>query len=174
MAPLATKNFKQTQTITTGLRIICESYPANTCIREILQNGDDVGATEIEYTLDIKPYLNSPLWYDALQAYHGPVLLVILHYVPFKHPSFYSHFGEKTSCPARERSFLSFESFAIYNCSIFTDEESTEIEYVGDTKSYLSGVFFYDTLQACYGPVLLVRSNSIFTDEDFGSLSSRL
>lgn len=76
MAPPATKNFKQTQPITTGLRIICESYPANTCLREILQNGDDAGATEIEYVLDTKSYINGPLLYDALAAYHGPALLV--------------------------------------------------------------------------------------------------
>lgn len=76
MAPLAAKNFKQTQPITTGLRIICESYPANTCLRELLQNGDDAEATEIEYVLDTKSYTTGPFLYDALQAYHGPALLV--------------------------------------------------------------------------------------------------
>lgn len=76
MAPPAAKNFKQTQPITTGLRVICESYPANTCLRELLQNGDDAGATEIEYVLDTASYSSGPFLYDALQAYHGPALLV--------------------------------------------------------------------------------------------------
>lgn len=75
MAPPAAKNFQQTQPITTGLRIICDSYPANTCLRELLQNADDAKATEIEYVLDTKSYTDGPLLYDALQAYHGPALL---------------------------------------------------------------------------------------------------
>lgn len=75
MAPPATKNFRQSQPITTGLRIVCESYPANTCLRELLQNADDAGATEIEYVLDTKTYTSNPLLYEALQEYHGPALL---------------------------------------------------------------------------------------------------
>lgn len=76
MTLLVAKNSKQTQSITIGLKIICEFCPANTCLREILQNGDDAWATEIEYVLDIKSYLNEPLLYDALQVYHGSTLLI--------------------------------------------------------------------------------------------------
>lgn len=75
MAPPATKNFRQTQPITTGLRIVCESYPANTCLRELLQNADDAGASEIEYVLDTKTYNNTPLLYEGLKEFHGPALL---------------------------------------------------------------------------------------------------
>ena len=75
MAPRASKNFRQTQPITTGLRIVCESYPANTCLRELLQNADDAGASEIEYVLDTRTYNSTPLLYDGLKEYHGPALL---------------------------------------------------------------------------------------------------
>lgn len=75
MAPRATKNFRQTQPITTGLRIVCESYPANTCLRELLQNADDAGASEIEYVLDTKTYDDTPLLFEGLKEYQGPALL---------------------------------------------------------------------------------------------------
>lgn len=75
MAPPAAKNFRQSQPITTGLRVICESYPANTCLRELLQNADDAGATEIEYVLDTKSYTDTPLLHNSLNEYHGPALL---------------------------------------------------------------------------------------------------
>lgn len=73
--PPAAKNFQQHQPITTGLRIICESYPSNTCLRELLQNADDAGATEIEYVLDTNTYTHSPLLHNDLAEYHGPALL---------------------------------------------------------------------------------------------------
>ena len=73
--PPAAKNFQQHQSITTGLRIICESYPSNTCLRELLQNADDAGATEIEYVLDTNTYTHSPLLHNDLAEYHGPALL---------------------------------------------------------------------------------------------------
>ena len=75
MAPRATKNFRQTQPITTGLSIVCESYPTNTCLRELLQNADDAGASEIEYVLDTKTYKDTPLLHENLEEYHGPALL---------------------------------------------------------------------------------------------------
>ena len=74
--PPPARNFQQTQPITTSLRLICESYPANTCLRELLQNADDAAATEIEYVLDTRTYYRTPLLYDELQQYHGPALLV--------------------------------------------------------------------------------------------------
>ena len=63
------------QPITTALRQICESYPAATCLRELLQNADDAEATEIEYVLDTNTYTDKPLLYDELEQYHGPALL---------------------------------------------------------------------------------------------------
>lgn len=73
--PRAAKNFQQRQPITTTLRTICQSYPSNTCLRELLQNADDAGATEIEYVLDTKHYNDRPILHDELSEYHGPALL---------------------------------------------------------------------------------------------------
>ncbi|KAL8786962.1 MAG: hypothetical protein Q9195_007974 [Heterodermia aff. obscurata] len=73
--PAATRNFQQHQPITTALRQICESYPAGTCLRELLQNADDAEATEIEYVLDTKSYNEAPLLYEGLQDFQGPALL---------------------------------------------------------------------------------------------------
>lgn len=54
--------------------MICQSYPSNTCLRELLQNADDAEATEIEYVLDTKAY-DGPLLHDELLDYRGPALL---------------------------------------------------------------------------------------------------
>ena len=64
------------QPIITALRQICESYPAGTCLRELLQNADDAQATEIEYILDTNSYNDGPFLSEGLQQYHGPALLV--------------------------------------------------------------------------------------------------
>ncbi len=66
---------QQHQPITTGLRTICDAYPSGTCLRELLQNADDAGATAVEYVLDTNSYLEGPLLYDGLKEYHGPALL---------------------------------------------------------------------------------------------------
>lgn len=78
MAPRPSENFKQTQPITTTLKVICEYYATNTCLKELLQNADDAGASEIEYVLDTKSYTDAhgPLLHDSLVDYHGPALLV--------------------------------------------------------------------------------------------------
>ncbi len=76
MAPKPAFHFQQSQPITTGLRIICEHYPTKTCLRELLQNADDAGASEIEYVLDTKSYTKGPFLHDALIEYQGPALLV--------------------------------------------------------------------------------------------------
>ncbi|KAG8527969.1 uncharacterized protein KY384_006885 [Bacidia gigantensis] len=77
MKPLsAAQNFRQHQRITTTLRQICEAYPPNTCLRELLQNADDAGATEVEYVLDTKSYPERPLLHEELADYCGPALLV--------------------------------------------------------------------------------------------------
>ena len=73
--PPAARHNPQSQPLTTLLRLICESYPPNTCLRELLQNADDVGATEIEYVLDTNTYDGKPLLHDALADYQGPALL---------------------------------------------------------------------------------------------------
>ena len=73
--PPAARHNPQSQPLTTLLRLICESYPPNTCLRELLQNADDAGATEIEYVLDTNTYVGEPLLHDALAEYQGPALL---------------------------------------------------------------------------------------------------
>jgi len=45
--PRAVGSAAQRQPITTTLRNILKDYPASTCLRELLQNADDAGATEI-------------------------------------------------------------------------------------------------------------------------------
>lgn len=74
--PRASRNFEQRQPITTTLRNICQSYPADTSLRELLQNADDAGATEIEYVLDTTNYSSKgPFLHDALVGFGGPALL---------------------------------------------------------------------------------------------------
>ncbi|KAL9125304.1 MAG: hypothetical protein Q9217_005473 [Psora testacea] len=73
--PKPAKNRRQRQPITTTLRNICESYPPNTCLRELLQNADDARATEVEYVLDTRTYTDGPLLHSELAQYHGPALL---------------------------------------------------------------------------------------------------
>ena len=73
--PPALRNARQTQSITTTLRNICDAYPPNTCLRELLQNADDAKATEIEFVLDTTTYDNEPLIHPDLRGYHGPALL---------------------------------------------------------------------------------------------------
>ncbi len=73
--PLAADNFGQRQPITTAIKGYCQYYPPNTCLRELLQNADDAGATEIEYVLDTKSYGGEPLLSNGLKDYQGPALL---------------------------------------------------------------------------------------------------
>ena len=73
--PLAADNFGQRQAITTAIKNICQYYPPNTCLRELLQNADDAGATEIEYLLDTRTYNGDPLLSDGLKDFQGPALL---------------------------------------------------------------------------------------------------
>lgn len=74
MVPPPARNQGQSQKFTTTLRTICQSYPSNTCLRELLQNADDAEATEIEYVLDAKTY-DGPFLHDELLDYRGPALL---------------------------------------------------------------------------------------------------
>lgn len=73
--PRAADNFGQRQPITTAIKNICLYYPPNTCLRELLQNADDAGATEIEYVLDTNTYGSEPLLSNGLKAFQGPALL---------------------------------------------------------------------------------------------------
>ncbi|KAL9611371.1 MAG: hypothetical protein Q9167_003990 [Letrouitia subvulpina] len=54
------------------------------------------------------------------------------------------------------------------------DANATEIEYVLDSHSYDDEelLLLHEGLRQYHGPALLARNNSVFTDEDFDSLSS--
>lgn len=73
--PPAADNFAQNQPITTALKTILKYYPEQTCLRELLQNADDAGATEIEYVLDTRTYSDEPLISSGLEEFQGPALL---------------------------------------------------------------------------------------------------
>jgi len=48
MVPQPIRNNRQHQRLTTALKNICRDYPAGgTVLRELLQNADDAGATEV-------------------------------------------------------------------------------------------------------------------------------
>ncbi|KAL8724779.1 MAG: hypothetical protein Q9166_007757 [cf. Caloplaca sp. 2 TL-2023] len=52
------------------------------------------------------------------------------------------------------------------------DAQASEVEYTLDTKTYKDAPLIDEGLQAYHGPALLVKNNSVFTDDDFASLAS--
>lgn len=52
------------------------------------------------------------------------------------------------------------------------DAQASEIDYILDTTTYHGNPLIDEGLEAYHGPALLVRNNSVFTDEDFTSLAS--
>ncbi|TVY90160.1 Sacsin [Lachnellula willkommii] len=76
MAPQPIGHNAQVQPITTTLRNICRDYPAGgTVLRELLQNADDAGATEVRFVLDERSHPKNELLHDLLGQYQGPALL---------------------------------------------------------------------------------------------------
>ncbi|TVY36879.1 Sacsin [Lachnellula occidentalis] len=76
MAPQPIGHNAQVQPITTTLRNICRDYPAGgTVLRELLQNADDAGATEVRFILDERTHPTDELLHPLLAKYHGPALL---------------------------------------------------------------------------------------------------
>ncbi|PGH11511.1 hypothetical protein AJ80_07077 [Polytolypa hystricis UAMH7299] len=75
--PRAAGSSAQYQPITTTLRNILKDYPPQTCLRELLQNADDSGATEVEFVLDTSQNAcdKSMLIDPFLIGYQGPALL---------------------------------------------------------------------------------------------------
>lgn len=51
------------------------------------------------------------------------------------------------------------------------DARATEIEYVLDTNTYNRKDMIHPKLGEYHGPALLAKNNSVFTEEDFKSLS---
>ncbi|TVY34994.1 Sacsin [Lachnellula subtilissima] len=76
MAPQPIGHNAQVQPITTTLRNICHDYPAGgTILRELLQNADDAGATEVRFILDEQTHPTDELLHPLLAQYQGPALL---------------------------------------------------------------------------------------------------
>ncbi|RDL30678.1 Uncharacterized protein BP5553_10023 [Venustampulla echinocandica] len=66
----------QVQRLTTALKNICRDYPAGgTVLRELLQNADDAGATDVRFILDETTYPVDPLIDPNIGQYQGPALL---------------------------------------------------------------------------------------------------
>ncbi|KAI5778257.1 hypothetical protein EDC01DRAFT_368311 [Geopyxis carbonaria] len=69
-------NNAQHQPITTLLYNIIREYPAGGgVLRELCQNADDAGATEVVFVLDETTYTQEPLLHEDLKIYQGPALL---------------------------------------------------------------------------------------------------
>ncbi|KAH9222449.1 hypothetical protein DL95DRAFT_441261 [Leptodontidium sp. 2 PMI_412] len=76
MAPQPIGSNAQKQRLTTALKNICRDYPAGgTVIRELLQNADDAGATEVRFVLDDRTHPTENLISPSLAQYQGPALL---------------------------------------------------------------------------------------------------
>ncbi|KAI9891893.1 MAG: hypothetical protein M1814_002278 [Vezdaea aestivalis] len=75
MPPTIARTGAQVQPITTTLKNILQFYGPETCLREILQNADDAGATRLELRLDTSHYNEEPLIHSDLKAFTGPALL---------------------------------------------------------------------------------------------------
>ncbi|KAI9047124.1 hypothetical protein LZ554_008578 [Drepanopeziza brunnea f. sp. 'monogermtubi'] len=76
MPPSPLAHGGQFQSLTTTLRNICDEYPAGgTVLRELLQNADDAGATEVKFVLDERSHPAEDLMHPKLAQYQGPALL---------------------------------------------------------------------------------------------------
>ncbi|PVH73775.1 hypothetical protein DL98DRAFT_468851 [Cadophora sp. DSE1049] len=76
MAPKPIGSNAQKQRLTTALKNICRDYPAGgTVIRELLQNADDAGATEVRFVLDERIHPVENLISPSLAQYQGAALL---------------------------------------------------------------------------------------------------
>lgn len=91
------RNNVQKQKLTVLLRSIISEYPAGGgVLRELCQNADDAGATELLFVLDENTYPTEPLL-DGFAEYQGPSLLA-------------------------------------YNNSIFTEDDFESLSNIGDSR----------------------------------------
>ncbi|MCJ1433205.1 hypothetical protein MMC27_002564 [Xylographa pallens] len=76
MTPQPRRQNPQHQALTVTLKNICRDYPAGGGIlRELLQNADDAGASEMAFVLDTRSHPASNLLHPGLEKYQGPALL---------------------------------------------------------------------------------------------------
>ena len=69
--------FGQTQDLTTSLRRILDSYPLNfEILKELIQNADDVGATEIHFVNDPRHHSDEAVFGPSWKPLQGPALCV--------------------------------------------------------------------------------------------------
>jgi sacsin len=67
--------FGQSEALTSRLRTILEEYPDGSQIKELIQNADDAGATEVRFVLDWRNHKDESLLCKALQQFQGPALM---------------------------------------------------------------------------------------------------
>ncbi|TMW63551.1 hypothetical protein Poli38472_002492 [Pythium oligandrum] len=70
-------DFGQKIDLTVRIREILRNYPEGTSIfKEMVQNADDAGATEVQFCLDHRQHASDNLAYRKLESFQGPSLLV--------------------------------------------------------------------------------------------------
>ena len=70
-------DFGQSEKLTSRLRRILTGYPRDiTILKELLQNADDAGATEIHFILDPRQHKTQSIFEDSWKPLQGPGLLV--------------------------------------------------------------------------------------------------
>ncbi|KAG6574311.1 uncharacterized protein IUM83_07146 [Phytophthora cinnamomi] len=70
-------DFGQKIDLTVRIREILRNYPEGTSIfKEMVQNADDAGATEVNLCLDYRQHASTGLAYEKLETFQGPSLLV--------------------------------------------------------------------------------------------------
>ncbi|XP_030840846.1 sacsin-like [Strongylocentrotus purpuratus] len=71
------EEFGQHEKLTTRIKRILDSYPSDeTILKELLQNADDAGATEIHFVYDPRSHNGNKLLGDSMKALQGPALCV--------------------------------------------------------------------------------------------------
>ena len=71
------EEFGQHEELTTRIRGILEGYDMSSDIlKELIQNADDAGATELEFVLDVSNHSRDKVFSDSWKELQGPALLV--------------------------------------------------------------------------------------------------
>ena len=70
------EDFGQSVDLTRRIREILANYPeGTTLLKELIQNADDAGATQISFCLDRRRHGKDSLLFRGLSAFQGPALL---------------------------------------------------------------------------------------------------